>query len=295
VKDLLNNRIYNLSKGLKVFTVRNEVGRRPKYIPAGSFDPEAPGRFAASPEALETIQRIKDKHGLTVEILPIEEGEPQWASGYFRSIGPGGSNDPEKRKVYLGENPGLFVLEHELGHATDPQLLKSNYFAQYLAEEFVDKYNKGELETPAKRLERYMLGMPRRKLDNELTAQKYALDRMKERGLEDDLSKQDLRQYPLAYIDQGIRGSELGEIFEDGPLVPDSVAVGAAESFSNPYGGVYPGPFRTSFMPNENTVVDFGDRFVNKLLELSLDKNYQDAKQKEIDRAKAYATRRMGY
>ena len=211
--------------------MRYEVGSTPKFIPAGSFDPKAPGRFAASPEALEAIQRIKDKHGLTVEILPIEEGQPPWALGYFRSVGPGGSNDPETRKVYLGENPGLFVLEHELGRAVDPQLLKSHYFTEYLGHEFVDKYNKGELETPAKRLEQYMLGMPRRKLDTELTAQKYALDRMKERGLEDDLSKQDLRQYPLAYIDQGIRRSELGEMFHDGPLVPESVAMEEAEVF----------------------------------------------------------------
>tara|TARA_A100000171_G_C2107762_1_gene133280 strand:+ start:93 stop:920 length:828 start_codon:yes stop_codon:yes gene_type:complete len=275
--------------------MRYQVGTTPKKISAGSFDPEAPKRFAASPEALGTIQRIKDKHGLTVEILPFEEGQPSWARGYFRSIGPGGSNDPKTRRVYLGDNPALFVLEHELGHAVDPQLHKSNQFIEILEKQFFDKYQKGELETPAKRLEYSMLGMPRRKLDTELTAQKYALDRMKERGLEDDLSKQDLRQYPLAYIDQGIRRSQLGEMFEDGPLVPDSVAEKMAEVFSNPYGDVNPGSVKTSFMPNANTVVDFGDRVVNKLLELSLDKNYQKTAQKEVDRARTYATRRMGY
>ena len=275
--------------------MRNEVGSRAKYIPAGSFDPETPGRFAASPEALETIQRIKDKHGLTLEIVPMEEGAPTWAGGYFKTIGPGGSYDPETRRVYLGKNPGLFVLEHELGHAVDPQLAKSNQFTEYLGQIFADKYQKGELETPAERLEYYMLGEPRRKLDTELTAQKYALDRMKERGLEDDLSRQDLRQYPLAYIDQGIRRSQLGEIFQDGPLVPDSAAPKMVEVFSNPYGGVYPGQVRTSFMPNENTVVDFGDSVVNELLKLALDKNYQKTAKKEVDRASAYATRRMGY
>lgn len=275
--------------------MRYEVGSTPKYIPAGSFDPEAPGRFAASPEALEAIQRIKDKHGLTVEIVPLEEGVPPWAAGYYKHLGPGGSNDPKTRRVYLGKNPGLFVLEHELGHALDPQLVKSNQFINYLGQQFYDKYSKGELETPAKRLEQYMLGFPRRKLDTELTAQKYALDRMKERDLEDDHSKSDLRKYPLDYINQGIRASELIEMFQDGPLVPESVEGKTAEVFSNPYGDTIPGRFKTSFMPNERTVVDFNDRFVNKLLELSLDKNYQDVKQKEIDRAKAYATRRMGY
>ena len=275
--------------------MRYVVGSSPKYIPAGSFDPEAPGRFAASQEALETIQRIKDKHGLTVEIMPMEEGVPTWTGGYFKAQGPGGSYDPETRKVYLGENAPLFVLEHELGHAVDPQLAKSNSFIEYLGDKFYDKYQKGELKTPAERLEYYMLGMPRRKLDTELTAQKYALDRMKEKGLEDDLSREDLRAYPLQYIDQGIRRSQLGEMFHDHSLVPDSVAPKMVEVFSEPYGDVYPGQVRTSFMPNANTVVDFGDAVGNTLLKLALDKNYQKTAQKEVDRARAYATRRMGY
>ena len=275
--------------------MRNPIGRRPKYIPAGSFDPEAPGRFAASPEVLETIQRIKDKHGLTVEIVPNEEGVPSWAGGYYKTYGPGGSFDPEKRTIYLGENPGLFTLEHELGHALDPYLPKSMEYEKALHDQFLDKYYRGELTTPAERLEALMLGVPRRRLDTELTAQKYALDRMTEKGLEDDETRADLRSYPLQYIDQGFRQSELGEMNTDGPIVPDSVMRKKQEVFDMPYGDVYPGQVRTSFTPNANTVVDFGDSVVNKLLKLSLDKNYQKTRQKEMDRAKAYATRRMGY
>jgi len=276
--------------------MRNPKGSRPKYIPAGSFDPEAPARFAASPEALETIQRIKDKHGLTVDIVPNEEGVPSWAGGYFKPDGPGGSFDPEKRTVYLGENPSLFILEHELGHAVDPYLPKSKEVEKVLRDQFLDKYFKGEFKTPAERLEAFMLGKPRRKLDTELTAQKYALDRMKEKGLEDDSTRADLRSYPLMYIDQGIRRSELGEMNIDNPyMVPDSVITKKQEVFDTPYGDVFPGQVRTSFMPNANTVVDFGDAVVNTLLKLSLDKNFQKTRQKEMDRAEAYATRRMGY
>jgi len=275
--------------------MRQLVGNTPQVIPAGSFDPKTPGRFAATPETLDTIQRIKDKHGLEVKIEPLPEGVPSWVGGIYYQDGPGGSYDPETRTVYLGDNPSLFTLEHELGHAVDPTLTKSANFERVLQDQFFDKLNRGELETPAKRLEAYMLGMPRRRLDVELTAQKYAEEKMKEKGLEDDRTREDLRQYPLAYIDQGVRQSQLGEMMVDGQDVPDSVALIKDEVFDRPYGEVYSEPVQTSFMPNANTVVDYGDSVANTLLKLALDKNYQKAAIKEKDRAVAYATRRMGY
>lgn len=275
--------------------MRQPVGSTPQVIPAGSFDPKTPGRFAATPEVLDTIQRIKDKHGLEVKIEPLPEDVPAWVGGFYRPDGPGGSYDPETRTVYLGENPSLFTLEHELGHALDPTLTKSTNFERVLQDQFFDKLNSGELETPAKRLEAYMLGIPRRRLDVELTAQKYAEERMKEKGLEDDQTREDLREYPLAYIDQGVRQSQLGEMMVDGQDVPDSVALIKERVFDHPYGDVYSGRVQTSFMPNANTVVDYGDSVANTLLKLALDKNYQKAANKEKDRAVAYATRRMGY
>ena len=57
--------------------MRQPVGSKPQVIPAGSFDPKTPGRFAATPEVLDTIQRIKDKHGLEVKIKPLPEGRKQ--------------------------------------------------------------------------------------------------------------------------------------------------------------------------------------------------------------------------
>ena len=168
-------------------------------------------------------------------------------------------------------------------------------FERELHNQFFDKLNSGELETPAKRLEAYMLGIPRRRLDAELTAQKYAEERMKEKGLEDDRTREDLRLYPLAYIDQGVRQSQLGEMRMDGQDVPDSVALIKQEVFDRPYGDVYSGQVETSFMPNANTVVDYGDSVANTLLKLALDKNYQKTANKEKDRAVTYATRRMGY
>jgi|TARA_R100000084_G_C4652153_1_gene150458 hypothetical protein len=275
--------------------MRQPVGSTPQVIPAGSFDPKTPGRFAATPEVLDTIQRIKDKHGLEVKIEPMPAYAPSWAAGLYMTEGPGGSYDPETRTVYLGENPDLFTLEHELGHALDPTLTKSTNFERELQNQFFDKLNKGELRTPAERLKAHMLGTPRRKLDTELTAQKYALERMKEKGLEDDRTRGDLRLYPLAYIDQGIRTSQRGEMMMDGRDVPDSVALIKHRVFDRPYGDVYSGQVETSFMPNANTVVDYSDSVANTLLKLALDKNYQKAANKEKDRAVAYATRRMGY
>lgn len=269
------------------------IGNTLKAIPAGYFDPEAAGRFAASPEALQTIQRIKDKYGLTVEIVPMAEDAPPWAAGYFKGDGPGGSNDPEVRRVYLGDNPSLFTLEHELGHAVDPYFVKSHQNIIDSTNLFYDKYNKGQLRTPAERLENYMLTSPRNKLDSELTAQRYALDRMKEAGLEDDQSRQDLRMYPLAYIDQGIRNVELYEM--GGGMVPDSALTKKREIFDAPYTAMFPEQVRTSYMPDMHTRVEFGDEVARRLLMLGLDKEFQKAKDKEKSRSMDYATRRMGY
>ena len=262
-----------------------------KKISAGEFvsgAPTAPPRFAASPEALETIRRIREKYGFDVEVRPFGEG----FGGVYFYDGPGGHYDPEKRIVGLGlENPSQFVLEHELGHATDPYLPKAIESEKEIERLFFEKMASGELDTPAKRFMYRQLGVPRRRLDMELTAQKYAADRMRERGLSDSITRGDLAEYPLAYIDKGIRESDMNEA--TGGIVPDKVMGQFMENVYAPATGLYPRPVAPYLMPNANTVVEYGDVLRDRLFNLYQDKAYGDAVQRERQRAKDYAVRRL--
>ena len=88
---------------------------QPVGVSAGEFVSDAlmsVPRFAASPEALETIRRIKEKHGLDVEVLPIFSNN----SGIYFYSGPGGHYDKEKRTVGLNvTNPSQFVSQSRSG------------------------------------------------------------------------------------------------------------------------------------------------------------------------------------
>ena len=264
---------------------------QPVGISAGEFVSDAPmgvPRFAASPEALETIKRIKEKQGLDVEVRPIFNEN----SGIYFYSGPGGHYDKEKRTVGLNtRSPSQFVFEHELGHATDPYLPKAAEAEKEIERLFFEKMASGELDTPAKRFMYRQLGVPRRRLDTELTAQKYAADRMRERGLSDEYTRGNLAAYPLAYIDQGIRRSDLNEA--TGDIVPDKVMGQFIKNVYTPATGLYPQPSAPYLMPNANTVVEYGDVLRDRLFNLYQDKTYGDAVERERQRAADYAERRL--
>ena len=264
-------------------------GEDNSMVSAGKFEKTPEGfRFAGSPEALETIERIREKQGFDVEVRPFSEG---WGGVYFYD-GPGGHYDPEKRIVGLGlKEPSQFVLEHELGHATDPYLPKAHESEKEIERLFFEKMASGELDTPAKRFMYRQSGFPRRRLDMELTAQKYAEDRMRERGLSDRVTKGDLTEYPLAYIDQGIRRSDLNET--TGGIVPDAFMGQFMEKVYDPATKLYSRPAAPYLMPDANTVVDYGDVLRDRLFNLYQDKAYGDAVERERQRAKDYAVRRL--
>jgi len=272
----------------------------PRYpvdpISAGKFEETPQGlRFAGSPEALETIRRIKERTGLDIEVVPAAEDTPSWVGGYFNPIGEGGSNDPVKRRVYINPRGAQqFTFEHELGHALDPYLDKSFRQESELFNVFYDRLQKGEYETPAEGLRDYMLGEPRRRLDAELTANKYARDRMYEQGLKDARTENNLAEYPLAYIDKGIRKFDMSTMASrDSGIVPDSVKEIYQREVFEPMTDMYARPTRGYLMPNANTRVEYGDELTRRLLELYSSPGYGEEVANEKRRAKNYAQRRL--
>ena len=278
-------------------------GEDNSMVSAGKFEKTPEGfRFAGSPEAQETIRRVKEQTGLDLEVVPFNDPDA-WYDGYFRSdAAVGGSEDPERRRIYMNPKADAlsqFVLEHEVGHAVDPYLLKSNRQSNEMFEPFLRKKEAGEYKTPAEALEAYMLVMPRKKLDTELTAQRYAADKMKERGLSDSYSKGDLADYPLAYIDQGQRTFDLlTAAHAHSGIVPDSVAETYGRKVLNPltstpYVGRRPAPYIEGYTPDQNLRVEYGDELARRLLGLYMTPGYAEQADKIKRRAENYAERRL--
>jgi hypothetical protein len=269
-----------------------------RQISAGKFEKTPEGlRFAGSPEALEAIRRVKERTGLDLEVFPNDPSESPNVMGYFmRGAEEGGSYDPVKRRIYM--NPSFkelpqFVLEHETGHAVDPLLPKSYKNIEESYRVFTDKYNSGKYNTPAEGLADYMLGLPRRKLDTELTAQRYAKDRMSERGLSDSFTEEDLAEYPLAYIDQGLRSFDVSTALSDRNIVPDSMFNMTKTQVFDPMTSLYAQPPAPYLMPNANTRVEYAGNLTNALLDLYNTPGYAEQVAEERQRAEIYAKRRL--
>jgi len=270
-----------------------------RQISAGNFEETPEGmRFAASPEALETIRRVKERTGLDLQVFPMNDpNAPPGALGYFmHNEKEGGSYDPVKRRIYM--NPSQdelpqFVFEHETGHAVDPLLPKSNRYVNERMGVFLDKFNSGKYNTPAEALADYMLTFPRRKLDTELTAQRYAKDRMRERGLSDSFTEEDLAEYPLAYIDQGQRKFDVENVNFVGGIVPDSMSNSFQNEVIRPMTSLRPQPPAPYLTPDANTRVEYDEELARRLSALYATPGYGEQANEEQQRAEIYAKRRL--
>lgn len=270
-----------------------------RQISAGNFEETPKGmRFAASPEALETIRRVKERTGLDLQVFPTDDPNisPN-ALGYFmHNEKEGGSYDPVKRRIYM--NPSQdelpqFVLEHETGHAVDPLLPKSNRYIDERMGVFLDKIKSGKYNTLAEGLADYMLTFPRRKLDTELTAQRYAQDRMRERGLSDSFTEDDLAEYPLAYIDQGQRRFDMQTVNSVPGIVPDSMSNSFQNEVIGPMTSLRPQPTAPYLTPNANTRVEYDEALARRLSALYATPGYAEQANEEKQRAEIYAKRRL--
>ncbi len=270
-----------------------------RQISAGNFEETPAGmRFAASPEALETIRRVKERTGLDLQVFPMNDpNDPPGALGYFRhNEKEGGSYDPVKRRIYMNPSQdelSQFVLEHETGHAVDPLLAKSNRYLNERMDIFVDKFNSGKYNTHAEALADYMLTLPRRKLDTELTAQRYAKDRMRERGLSDSFTEEDLAEYPLAYIDQGQRKFDVENVNFVGGIVPDSMSNSFQNEVIRPMTSLRPQPPAPYLTPDANTRVEYDEELARRLSALYATPGYGEQANEEQQRAEIYAKRRL--
>jgi len=250
--------------------------------------------FEPSPEAQAYLDEMRRRYGYDIEVRP-NRPEAQGVSGYFNpSAKEGGSADPSKRVVYLdSEKPGLYTLMHEMGHAMDPTLLKEDVHGRQLVRDFFERTGQGEnIGRPVDYLSDYLFSMgPRRALRAELTAEEAAKFASQEAGLKDDEALRDKAAYPFTYIQRGIEDFER---VHTRPNVPDAAKNEFLEKFLKPGFGFSESPLILEMPSDANTVVDASDDYTRRVLDLALDREYQQKKDFEINRAIDYAKRRLG-
>jgi len=78
------------------------------------------------------------------------------------------------------------------------------------------------------------------------------------------------------------------------PNVPDAAKNEFLEKFLKPGFGFSESPLILEMPSDANTVVDASDDYTRRVLDLALDREYQQKKDFEINRAIDYAKRRLG-
>lgn len=251
-----------------------------------------PYGFIPSEEAQNIVDSFR-KRGLALEIRPNEEGTLENAGGYYiAGAEEGGHSDPNKRIVYLSkDNPSLFTLAHEVGHALDPNLLKE-------VSSMVQGYDKREeilspyYNQPAVFLDKYLSTQgPKARFRGELEAQRAAKAYYDSRNIKDAESEADLAAYPFQYIKKGIEEVERGYAR---PSMPESAYSKFMPDYYKSAQVFGPRNFSTSIPGDANTVVDVSDEYARRLMSLGLNKTYQDAKKDQYKRAFELAEKVLG-
>jgi hypothetical protein len=271
--------------------------------PAGVFEKD--DTFVFSPEGQRLIDSVQAREGKRIGIKPSSSRTdfPRGSYGvFFSNVPEGGSADPEKRFVYVDPSTGgnnLYVISHELGHAFDPALVpdETAYHGSWKARADSLMSN-AERKNPVGFLKTYILG-PELKVRRETEAQRASSQNLKEIGyptreIEADPS---FKGYPGSFINKGLdQSAALYSLPLNVPEgAPSQMLNSNRERVFNSMGGGNEGVFtyRPALGPNDPEL-NFSDSFVQNLLDLSLNKKYQEAEQSIRNRNRDYINSVLG-
>ena len=156
------------------------------------FTPFSSKKFVPTAKGKEFLDKFKKDTGRNLVVLPMSQKDVDKAnkafgftpSGLYKSYkGIGGSRDPFNRYVFLSEkDPSLYTLAHEGGHAQDKNLIYGN-----------DPYRmdrRRESKTSKSQIPKGFVNQfdffgkgAQNTVDKEITAEKYATDYFKDKGL----------------------------------------------------------------------------------------------------------------
>ena len=156
------------------------------------FTPFSSKKFVPTAKGQEFLNKFKKDTGKNLVVLPLSQKDIDKAnkaygftpSGLYRSDkGIGGSRDPFNRYVFLDEkNPSLYTLAHEGGHAQDKNLIHGNdpYRMDRRRE---SRTGKSQIPKGFLNQFNYFGKGAQNTVDKEITAEKYATDYFKNKGL----------------------------------------------------------------------------------------------------------------
>lgn len=272
--------------------------------PVGSFTQD--NVFVPSPESLRLINSIQAKEGKNIDVKPFptaDESFPHSAYGVFFSQSPeGGSTDPKKRSVYLDplkQDNNIFVLSHELGHAFDPNLNPaSTAYDSSRPARINSLITNSDRRNPVGFLNTYILG-PEASMRAETEAQRAGVQSLRDIGYPTKQITSDpyYKGYPSTYIDTGI--DQAASLYSLPTNVPQGAPLRMMDANrerlfgSKGGGGAYTTVYRPALGPDDPEL-NFSDAFVRNLLDLSLNKRYQEAVQSIRNRNRAYINSALG-
>ena len=156
------------------------------------FTPFSSKKFVPTAKGQEFLDKFKKDTGRNLVVLPMSQKDVDKAnkafgftpSGLYKSYkGIGGSRDPFNRYVFLDEkDPSLYTLAHEGGHAQDKNLIYGNdpYRMDRRRE---SKTSKSQIPKGFLNRFNYFGKGAQNTVDREITAEKYASDYFKDKGL----------------------------------------------------------------------------------------------------------------
>ena len=156
------------------------------------FTPFSSKKFVPTAKGQEFLDKFKKDTGRNLVVLPMSQKDVDKANkdfgftplGLYKSDkGIGGSRDPFNRYVFLDKkDPSLYTLAHEGGHAQDKNLIHGN--DPYRMDKRRE-YRTGKSQIPKGFVNQfdYFGKGAQNTVDKEITAEKYATDYFKDKGL----------------------------------------------------------------------------------------------------------------
>ena len=268
-------------------------------MPAGEFirtKNDNAYKFNPAPEAEALVQELLS-HGLRLDARPNDPGHEYAAGYYIPQALDGGHRDKDKRAIYMmEEHPTLYTLAHEQGHALDPDILRESQMEVYAKRNAPQIFSKAQKNNdPVEFLNQYLLTQgPKSKFRSELEAERYAQQFMVDQGYGDSVYRKDGGEYPMQYIQHGIKEAER-RMNSANLNVPDQLVnrfypeyLKSAEIF--PQGAT----FNLKVPIDANTEFDASDNYTASDMGLGLNTKYQKAKQDQIYRALELAEKTLG-
>ena len=156
------------------------------------FTPFSSKKFVPTAKGQEFLDKFKKDTGKNLVVLPMSQKDIDKAnkaygftpSGLYKSDkGIGGSRDPFNRYVFLDEkDPSLYTLAHEGGHAQDKNLIHGND-PYRMDRRRQSRTGKSQIPKGFLNQFNYFGKGAQNTVDREITAEKYATDYFKNKGL----------------------------------------------------------------------------------------------------------------